>query len=69
MLTNLGSTALLEAVILGQGGRRHQETVRALVEAGADVNIADRQGVTPLGHARSRGYAAIVEMLERAGGR
>ena len=68
-VNNLGWTALLEAVILGQGGHRHQETVRALVEAGADVNIADRQGVTPLGHARSRGYAAIVEMLERAGGR
>ena len=68
-VNNLGWTALIEAVILGQGGRRHQETVRALVDAGADVNIADRQGVTPLAHARSRGYAAMVEILERAGAR
>lgn len=68
-VNNLGWTALIEAVVLGDGGPRHVETVRALVEAGARVDIADRQGVTPLGHARSRGYAAMVRILEEAGAR
>lgn len=68
-VNNLGWTALIEAVILGDGGPRHVETARALVEAGANVNIADRQGATPLRHARSRGYAAMAALLERAGGR
>jgi uncharacterized protein len=68
-VNNLGWTALIEAVILGQGGPRHVETVRALVNAGASIDIADRQGVTPLGHARSRGYEAMVEILVRAGAR
>lgn len=68
-VNNLGWTALIEAVVLGDGGPRHVETVRALVEAGARVDIADRQGVTPLRHARSRGYAAMVRILEEAGAR
>ena len=68
-VNNLGWTALIEAVILGNGGRRHTETVRALVEAGANVNIADRNGVTPLVHARQRGYAEMAAILEKAGGR
>jgi ankyrin repeat protein len=62
-VNNLGWTALIEAVVLGDGGPRHVETVRALVEAGADAKIADRHGVTPLEHARRRGYAAMVELL------
>ena len=53
-VNNLGWTALVEAVILGDGGPRHVETVRALVDAGANVNLADRQGLTPLAHARQR---------------
>jgi uncharacterized protein len=68
-VNNLGWTALLEAVILGDGGPGHLATLRALVEAGADVNRADRQGVTPLAHARARGYTAMVTILEQAGGR
>jgi len=63
-VNNLGWTALIEAVILGDGGPRHVETVRALVQAGADANIADRQGMTPLEHARGRGYGAMVTVLE-----
>ena len=68
-VNNLGWTALIEAVILGDGGPRHVETARALVEAGANANIADRQGVTPLQHARQRGYGAMIAILERAAGR
>ena len=62
-VNDLGWTALLEAVILGDGGQPHQETVRLLLEAGADPGIADREGVTPLEHARARGYAEIAGLL------
>lgn len=65
-VNNLGWTALIEAVILGNGGPRHVETVRALVLAGADVNIADRQGLTALQHARARGYSSMVSILQAA---
>jgi ankyrin repeat protein len=65
-INNLGWTALLEAVILGDGGPRHVATARALVVAGADMTIADRQGSTPLDHARQRGYAEMTALLEQA---
>ncbi len=65
-VNRLGWTALLEAIILGEGGRAHTETVRALVDAGADVSIADGDDVTPLAHARERGYDAIVAILRAA---
>ena len=55
-VNRLGWTALLEAIILGDGGPRHTEVVRLLVEAGANVNLADGQGVTPLAHAQRRGF-------------
>jgi uncharacterized protein len=65
-VNNLGWTALMEAVVLGDGGPRHAETVRALLDAGANPQIADREGLTPLQHARTRGYASIVPLFERA---
>ena len=46
-VNNLGWTALIEAVVLGDGGPDHVETVRALVKAGADRTIADRDGGDP----------------------
>jgi hypothetical protein len=51
------------------GGVPHQQVVRLLVDHGADVNIGDRNGVTPLGHARSRGFREIERLLVRAGAR
>jgi uncharacterized protein len=68
-VNGLGWTALLEAVILGDGGPAHTEIVRLLTAAGANVNLADRDGVTPLAHARRRGFAAIGRILESAGAR
>jgi len=67
-VNNLGWTALMESIVLGNGGRDHTETLRALVQAGADVNISDRQRVTPLQHARKRGYVEMARILEAAGG-
>jgi ankyrin repeat protein len=66
-VNNLGMTALIEAIVLGDGGPRHQATVQALVRAGANVNLADAQGTTPLALARRRGATAIAEVLERNG--
>jgi ankyrin repeat protein len=68
-INNLGWTALLEAVILGDGGAVHTEIVRLLVEAGANVNLADRDGVTPLAHAKKSGYSSVVRILSAAGAR
>ena len=68
-VNNLGWTALIESIVLGDGGPRHTETLRALVDAGANVNLADRAGRTPLALARERGYDAMVTLLERAGAR
>ncbi len=68
-VNNLGWTALMESIVLGNGGASHTATLRAIVEAGADVNIADRQGQTPLQHARRRGYVEMARILERAGAR
>ncbi len=62
-VNNLGWTALLETVILGDGEERHINTLKALLDAGADKSIADRNGVTPLQHAQSRGYNKMVEIL------
>ncbi|MDN2567444.1 ankyrin repeat domain-containing protein [Aquibium sp. A9E412] len=64
-VNDLGWTALLEAVILGDGGPVYREIVGLLVDAGADRAIADRDGVTPLEHARRRGYEAIAARLSQ----
>ncbi len=68
-VNNLGWTALMESIVLGNGGTNHTNTLKALVEAGADVNIPDRQGITPLSHARRRGYSEMARVLEMAGAR
>jgi hypothetical protein len=68
-VNNLGWTALLEAVILADGGPRHQEIVRLLLEHGADPAIADHDGVTPLAHARRMGFKEIEKLLVAGGAR
>ena len=65
-INNLGWTALLEAVILGDGGPSYIEIVDALLHAGADPRIADRQRRTPLDHARKRDLREITALLEKA---
>jgi uncharacterized protein len=68
-VNRLGWTALLEAVILGEGGRPHIRTVRLLLAAGADPSIPDESGTTALAHARRRGFEAIERILRDAGAR
>ena len=68
-VNNLHWTALIEAVVLGDGGPRHQATLSALVAAGANLQLTDRSGRTPLALARGRGYAAMEKMLLQGGAR
>lgn len=66
-VNKLGWTALLEAILLSDGGPRHQEIVRLLIDAGADTDLADKDGVKPLSHARARGQREIAAILEAEG--
>ena len=68
-VNSLGWTALLETVILGNGDARYIEITQMLIGAGANLNYADRDGVSPLAHARKRGFTRIVQRLEKAGAR
>ena len=68
-VNNLHWTAVIEAVVLGDGGARHQASLQALLKAGASTALTDRSGRTPLALARSRGFTAMVKMLEEAGAR
>ncbi len=68
-VNNLGWTCLLEIVILGDGGPRHREVAKLVLDAGADPNLADKDGVSPLQHARKRGQGEIAKLIAAAGGR
>ncbi|MBL8895249.1 MAG: ankyrin repeat domain-containing protein [Rhizobiales bacterium] len=68
-VNNLGWTCLLEIVILGDGGPRHVEAARLVLDAGANPNLADKDGVSPLAHARAKGQAEIATLIEKAGGK
>jgi len=68
-VNNLGWTAVIESIVLGNGGPRHVATLKALVDAGANLGLADRSGATPLALAKARGYGAMVALLEARGAR
>lgn len=68
-VNNLHWTAVIESIVLGDGGPRHQRTLQALVAAGANLQLADREGRRPLALAQARGYTAMVRILQEAGAR
>jgi len=68
-VNNLHWTAVIEAIVLGDGGARHQATLKALIDAKANLQLGDRSGRTPLALARERAYAAMEQMLVKAGAR
>ncbi len=68
-VNNLGWTCLLEIVILGDGGPRHQQVAKLVLDAGANPNLADKDGVTPLQHARKRGQSEVAKLIAAKGGR
>lgn len=61
-VNDLGWTALMEAVILGDGGAVQQKIVGLLVDAGAR-DIPDNDGLSALQHARQRGYDEIAQRI------
>ncbi|MEU4078767.1 hypothetical protein DEJ45_07525 [Streptomyces venezuelae] len=65
-VNRLGWTALLEAVILGTGGRAHQDVVALLLAAGADPHLPDAHGATALHHADRHGLREIATLLRTA---
>ena len=62
-INKLGWTALLEAIVLSNGGKSQQEIVRLLLAHRADKNIADKNGITPLEHAKKMGFTELVDIL------
>ena len=65
-VNDLGWTALLEAVILGDGSQRYVDLVTVLLKAGANPDLADKDGVTALEHARRKGQTAVARAIEDA---
>ena len=45
-----------------------KDKVRLLIEAGAEINIRDQNGRSPLAYPLKRGYTAIVNLLTENGG-
>ncbi len=68
-VNNLGMTALIEAIVLGNGGANHLATVKLLLDAGANPSLPDRTGTSPLALARARGYTEMADLIARAGGK
>lgn len=62
-VNNLHWTALIEAVVLGDGGKNHTEIVRLLLAAGANRKLTDRAGNSALMLARARGYKEMERLL------
>ncbi|MGV8814719.1 MAG: ankyrin repeat domain-containing protein [Gelidibacter sp.] len=63
-VNKLGWTALMEAIVLGDGSEKHQQIVKILKDAGSKMDIPDNDGITPLQHAKSRGFNEIVSIME-----
>lgn len=63
----LGWTPLLEAIVLSDGGKKQQEIVSLLLENGANPQMTDKYGKTPLELAEEKGYREIAQLLRDAG--
>ncbi|MGG0287716.1 ankyrin repeat domain-containing protein [Peribacillus butanolivorans] len=66
-VNDLGWTALMEAIVLNNGGERQQQAIQLLIDHGADVNIPDRNNVTPLHISREKEFKEIEQILLKAG--
>jgi len=66
-VNRMGWIALHEAILCGDGGERHTEIARLLIDAGAQINLPDKDGLTPLAHAKKKNYGNIIKLLEAKG--
>ncbi len=62
-VNNFGWTCLIEIAYLSDGGPRHLEVARMVLQAGANPDIADRKGKTALDHAEARKLTALAQLL------
>ena len=65
-VNNLGWTALHEAIILGDGSERYVQTIRLLIDAGADPTLPTGDGEIPLALAIERRQDAVAALLRAA---
>lgn len=63
-INRLGWTALMEAVILGDGRKQYQQIIQILKDAGAQSDIPDHDNRTPLQHAQDKRFTEIVRILQ-----
>ena len=63
---DLGWTALLEAVILGDGSKRYQQIVTILLGAGADPPDCGSRRCDRAQHAMRRGHGEVARILRNA---
>ncbi|WP_241791012.1 ankyrin repeat domain-containing protein [Sphingobacterium rhinopitheci] len=62
-INRLGWTGLIEAIILGDGTAKYQQIVQILKDAGAQMDLADNQGVTPLELAERLGFTELANII------
>jgi ankyrin repeat protein len=65
-VNDLGWTAMLEAIVYGDGSQRYQQIIEILLAAGADPRIVDANGISPLQHAQDSGFGNIADQLRAA---
>ncbi|MFK3704608.1 hypothetical protein EDF73_103327 [Raoultella sp. BIGb0138] len=63
----VGWTPLLEAIVLNDGGATQQAIVKLLLAHGANPQMTDKYGRTPLELAREKGFEEIAQLLIAAG--
>ncbi|MDQ8013750.1 MAG: ankyrin repeat domain-containing protein [Flavobacterium nitrogenifigens] len=63
-VNRLGWTALMEAIVLGDGSIKYQQIVQILKDAGSRMDIPDHDGITPLHHAQAKGFKEIVAIIK-----
>lgn len=63
-VNRLGWTALMEAIVLGDGSIKYQQIVQILKEAGSRMDIPDHDGIIPLQHAQAKGFKEIVAIIK-----
>jgi ankyrin repeat protein len=63
----LESTPLILAIEKERKGFDNAVYVQALIDNGADVNLPDSKGVTPLEAARKKNDPKVIELLRKAG--